>query len=181
VQLLSEAQLHDLTAAGMAVEASAPASLTDRRRQLVGRDGQAGGAGAVLGVVEADDRVEVHQAPQLKLRDLRVRDPQQLSHLALAEASVGRKHADELNDEAVPQRRGMPVPQHRPLIVIRRRVDRGAEQRVVLGMAATAATRAAIIRPVVDRSEAWRGQRRENLRMLGDLLGDALAAAATPA
>jgi hypothetical protein len=44
--------------------------------------------------VEADDRVELHQATPLKLSHLCVRDPDELAHLALAQAGLrGRGRA----------------------------------------------------------------------------------------
>jgi hypothetical protein len=176
VQLLSEAHL-DRGAADVGVEHRSPTGLADSGGQFVGGDRNAGRQAAVGGIIEADDRVKVDQAAGLKLRGLDIGDPHELAERTLTQTNARRENADQLDDEAVPQRGRVPVPQHRADVVVGRRVDRATKLRIVLGMSATAATRAAIIRPVVDRSEAWCGHRREDLRMFGDLLGDALAAA----
>jgi hypothetical protein len=60
-------------------------------------------------VVEADDGVEVHQVAALELATFAYATLTSVRH-SLAEPGVGGQDADELDHEAVPQRRGVPVP-----------------------------------------------------------------------
>jgi hypothetical protein len=142
----------------------------------LGETGAPGAVGAVLGAIQAHDRVEVHQPAGLELGDLRIGHANTLAPLALTEARPRRENSNQLDHEPVPQRRGVPVPQHRTLVVVRRRVDRGAQLGVVV-VALPAAARARVIGPVVDGSERRRRQAGEDLRVLGDLLSHALAPA----
>ena len=174
-QLLAEADVDGLAVASIAIQAGAAGGLADRVAQLLGRYTDAGGGGAVLGAVEADDGVEVHQAARLELGDLRECDPDPLAPGALTEPGPCGEHSDQLDGEAVPQRRGVPVPQHRALVVVGRRVDRGAQLGIVGVVMLTAPARAPVVRSAVDRPERWRRQAGEDLRMLGDLFGDAFA------
>jgi hypothetical protein len=71
--------------------------------------------------------VEVHEPTRLELSDLRIGHTDTLAPLALAESGAAGERPDQLDHEPVPQRRGMPIPQHRTLIVVGVGVDRGAQ------------------------------------------------------
>jgi hypothetical protein len=141
------------------------------------RDRHAGRGRAVLSAVQADDGVEVHEAAPLELGDLREGDADALTPGTFADAGAAGEDADQFDHEAVPQRGGVPVPQHRALVVIRRRTDRPAELRVIGVVALAAPAPPAVVGSAVDRSERRRRQAREDLRVLGDLLRHALAPA----
>jgi hypothetical protein len=175
--LLAEAQLDRLAITGIAVQTHPGGGLADRGAQLRGRHGDAGRHGAVLGAVEAHHDMEMHEPARLKLGDLRIRDPHELAPPALAHAGAGGEDAAQLDDEAVPQRRGVPVPQHCALVVVAGRVDRGAQLGVAVVVPAPATAWPAVVADRVHRPERRRRQRGEDLRMLGDRLGHALSAA----
>jgi len=134
---------------GVAVEVGAAGGVADRVAQLLRRHLYAGRGGAVFGAVEADDGVEVHEAAGLELGDLRERDPDALALGTLAEPGTAGEDSDQLDREAVPQRGGMPVPQHRAVVVVRRRVDRGAQVGIVGVVALAAAAGPVVVGSVV--------------------------------
>jgi hypothetical protein len=70
----------------------------------------------------------------------------------------------------------MPVPQHRALVVVAGEVDRGAQLGVIGLVALPTAARPVVVGSPMDRSERRRRQAGEDLRVLGDRLGHALAA-----
>jgi hypothetical protein len=155
--------------------------VADGVAQLVGGDGDARCGRAVLGAVEADDGVEVHESAGLELGDLCERDTDALTPGALAHASLGREDADQLDHEAVPQRGDVPVPQHRALVVIGGRVDRLAQLRVVGVVALAAAARAVAVGSAVDLSERRCCERCEDLGCLATCSGTPLRPPAIPA
>jgi hypothetical protein len=153
VQLLTEADRGRLAVAGIPVEACSAGGLTDRLAQLLGRDLDAWYVRAGLGAVQANDGVEVHQAAGLELGDLRERHADPLPPGALAHAGPRSQNADQLDHKAVPQRGGVPVPQHRALVVIRGRVDRLAKLGVIALVALAAAARPIVVGAAVDSAE----------------------------
>jgi len=58
--------------------------------------------------------VEVHQPAGRKRGDLRVRDPHELAPRALAEPAPAGEDSCQLDDKAVPQRWGVPIPHTAP-------------------------------------------------------------------
>jgi hypothetical protein len=93
VHLLTEAQRHLVAVAAITSQRRAGRGVTDRSRELVGRDRHTRRHGAVLRAVKAHDRVEVHQAAGLELGDLRVRHASELAPLTLAEPGTRRSPA----------------------------------------------------------------------------------------
>ena len=115
--------------------------------------------------------MEVHQAAGLKLGDLHERHPHPLTPRPFAEAGPGGEDADQLDAEAVPQRGGVPVPQHRAVVVVAVGVDRGAHFGVVGLVPLAALAWAVVVAPAVHRPERRGGQGSEDARVLGDLVG----------
>ncbi len=135
------------------------------------------GVGA-CGAVEADDGVEVDQSALLVLGDLGVRDSDGLGEQALRDTGNGGDGAAQVEHEAGPQGRGVGVPQHGAGVVVPLGVERGAEERVALGMGASAAAAGGAARASpVDRAVRGRGEGGEDAGVGGDLVGDVLAAA----
>jgi hypothetical protein len=121
--------------------------------------------------------VEVHKPAGLKLGDLRVRHTDELAPRTLAEPGPSGEPPDQLDHEAVPQRGGVPVPQHRPLVVVGFRVDRGAKLGIVGLVMLAAPARAPVVGPAVDCSERRCRQAGEYLWVLGYRLRHALSSA----
>src|SRR6185295_3467289 len=99
IELRAKANVDGLTVAAVTLEVGSTRSLADRVAQLRGRNIGAGRGGAVLGAVEADDGVEVHETAGLELRDLGVRDPDKLAPRAFAEPRASREDSDQFDDE----------------------------------------------------------------------------------
>ena len=156
--------------------------------------GQAAGAAAVGGRVQADDGVEVDRAASLELGHLGVGDPDQPPQLGLLEADQPAQGTLDGDGGPTPQLGRQRVPEHLRLGVVAGRAQRLAQARVVLVMAMPAAIpaamRAAGTLPVgvagqhqpplglarVDPAEGRRGEGHEQPRMGGHGVGDALAA-----
>jgi hypothetical protein len=94
VQLIAEAHVDGLAVAGIALEAGAAGGLADRVAQLLGRDRDAGCGGAVLGAIQAHDRVEVHEPAGLELGDLCIGHADTLAPVALAEPGAAGEDSD---------------------------------------------------------------------------------------
>jgi hypothetical protein len=141
-------------------------------------DGGPGGWVAVGagGSVEADDGVEVDLAAFLVLGNLGVGERGVVSQVPLRQPRRFRDLAAQVGSEAGPQGRGVGVPQHRARVVVVLGVERGAEERVVVGVG-VAAVAAVGVGLVVDGSEAGRGEGGEHARVRGDAGGDGLATA----
>lgn len=134
------------------------------------------GAGGAGGSVESDDGVEVDLAAFLVLGDLGVRERGVVPQRALGEAGGLGDLPAQVGGEACPQGRGVGVPQDRSGVVVVLGVERGAEERVVVGVL-VAAVAAAGVGLVVDGAEAGGGEGGEDAWVGGDAGGDGLAAA----
>ena len=163
-------------------------------RERLGWWGQAAGAAALGGGVQADDGVEVDRAAPLELGHLGVGDPDQPPQLPLLEADQPAEGTLDGDGGPPPQLGRERVPQHLRLGVVAGRAERLAQPRVVLVVAVPAAipdaVRAAGTLPVgvagqhqpplrlagVDPAEAGSGEGHEQPRMRRHRLGDALAA-----
>jgi len=97
VQLLAETNVGCLAVAGITVQSGTDGGLTDRVAQLLRRDIDAGRGRAVVGAIQADDGVEVHQPAGLELGDLRVRDADPVRHSrSLSPARAARTLASSM-------------------------------------------------------------------------------------
>ncbi len=134
------------------------------------------GAGGSGGSVDADDGVEVDLAALLVFGDLGVGERGLVAQGALGQSGGLGDLAAQVSGEAGPQRGGVRVPQHRAGVVVPLRVQRGAEERVAVGVpgAAGAGGGAGL---VVDGAEAGGGEGGEDAGVGGDGCGDGLAAA----
>src|SRR5690606_967898 len=131
------------------------------------------GAGSVRSV-EPDHGMKVQSTAFLELGDLAVRDAKAIGELPAGKASAGGDFAAQACGEALPELSGVVVEQHGARVVVRRRVESGAELRGVRGVAGAAAA-GAVVGAVVDRAEGRGGEGGEHARVIPDGGGNVAA------
>src|SRR6266511_2282562 len=178
---------------GDATRGLADGTFEDLRREV--RRRRLDLAGAAVGRIEADERVEVDDPAPLVLGNLGVADAHDGRELSRRESNGARQLAAEVDGRPAPERRRQRVPDDRGLVVEAVRADRLAEGLVVGLVAAPAPGRAsvpassvwaarmarpdgpALLAATVDRPERRRREGDEQPWMLGDAGRDALATA----
>jgi len=174
VELAAEGEGVGAVVEGGAVDVGFGSSGSDGVGEEV-RGGPGWGRG-VVGAVEADDRVEMDGASLLVLGDLGEGDAGVVAEPALGEARALGDFSAEVGGEATPEETGVGVPEDGRFVVVRVRVERGAEGVVVLVVAGAAAARAVVSTAVVDRAEAGGGEGGEDSGVGVDVRRGALAA-----
>ena len=169
--------------------------LEELRREPAGRRPDLFGAVRGHPPVQADHRMQMHEAAVLVLSDLHVRHPHLLVQPLLRHPDQGGEAPRQIDHRPSPQLTEQVVPDHRPGVVETVGAQRLAEARIVRGVNpragngdAVAADRPVAPRPAPRRlsicakdvrvhdAERRSGQRREHRRMPHHGLRDALAA-----
>ncbi len=131
-----------------------------------------------IGPVEADDGVEVHQPAALVFGDFGVGQPGVIPELDTLHPERGGQRAAKRDGEPCPQRPGVGLPEHRPLVVVGIRVERSADPGVVGLVSIPAAARDDVPadgqRAGVHRAEGGCGEGEERPRVPGHGVGHVL-------
>ncbi len=88
--------------------------------------------------------MEVHEAPPLVLRHLRVREPYRVRQRRTGQPRTPSQHPPQLQREAVPQLAGLRLPEHGAGVVVAARTQRLTESRIVCRMTGMAPHRSAM-------------------------------------